>query len=35
MKTIAAVILICLAVGGCVDGNTGKFFICGVTTTCK
>ncbi len=30
-----AVLLLCLALAGCVDGVTGKFFICNVTTPCK
>lgn len=24
-----------LTLTGCVDGRSGKFFICGVTVTCK
>jgi len=34
MRLVLA-ILICTLLTGCVDGSTGKFFICGVTTHCK
>ena len=34
MRVFAAIIL-CLTLASCVDGQSGKFFIFGVTTTCK
>ncbi len=34
MKTVF-VLLALLTLAGCVDGRTGEFFICGVTTPCQ
>lgn len=38
MKIVATLIIlatVCITQTGCVDGKTGKFFICGVTGPCK
>lgn len=34
MKTVIAILMLA-TLAGCVDGRTGKFFICNVTNPCK
>lgn len=35
MPRILLLLAALAALSGCVDGKTGQFFICGVTTHCK